>query len=204
MVQLLASVATAQQVERFEVHGNAIYYDMDINYYEDDWSGEGYRTDQKIITALLNNNPNTEKIYITGLGGDFLDALSIANRISALGIDTEATGDCLSACALIFLGGANRKVQAGAVLGFHRASIEPEDLREQYEVMREERGWADEFAFAEWLYELGQIDARNFLGFALMQGVDPEAVQKMLIAGRDDMWRPAHEEILAYRIITND
>jgi hypothetical protein len=203
-VGLQPAVAVSEQVERFEVQGSVLFIDLDIDYYEDDWGGEGFRRDHKVVFGLLENNPAIDTVVLTGEGGSLTDALIIGHRISALGLRTEARGECLSACAVTFLGGRTRSLQKGAVLGFHRGAVNVADLRAQYEAMQEDMQWADEFAYAEWLYEIGQIDARNTYDFALMQGVDAEGISRMFMAGRDDMWRPTPEELIEYRIVIGE
>ena len=193
----------AQQVQRYEVHEDKLFIDMDIQYFEDDWVGDVDRQDHKIVTGLLQKYSSISKVILTGEGGDYLDSLIIAHRISSMNLSTEAHGECLSACALIFLSGKSRKLRQGAVLGFHRAAVSVEDLRQEYESDTARSRWVDEFSFAAWLHELGQMDARNFFSFALMQGVDPEAIEMMLTASKDDMWRPSKNLLELYGIVTD-
>jgi hypothetical protein len=57
-----ASTASAEQVQRFEVDGANLYFDLDIQYYEDDWTGSEPRNDYKIVSSLLYKNPQVTSV----------------------------------------------------------------------------------------------------------------------------------------------
>ena len=40
-IGLQPAAATKEQVQRFQVQGHVIYVDVDSDYYDDDWGGEG-------------------------------------------------------------------------------------------------------------------------------------------------------------------
>jgi len=52
-------------------------------------------------------------------GGATLAGLLIGRQLAERGVRTEAVGDCVSACALAFLGGESRAIRPGARLVFH-------------------------------------------------------------------------------------
>lgn len=199
-----AATADAEQVQRFEVDGENLYFDLDIQYYEDDWSGSEPRNDYKIMSSLLYKNPQITSVILTGSGGNAFQSLQIARALSLREKFTVAHGECLSACAIIFLGGAKRTLADGAVLGFHRSNWDVDEAADVYNFERKRMGWMDEFDFAVWLHKNAQIDAKDVLELAIDQGVDPQAVVKMLTADADDMWRPDQKLLAHYRIITEE
>ena len=60
-------------------------------------------------------------IELESPGGRVYEADLIAAMVRHHGWQTRATGDCESACTLIFMAGATRQLMPGAKLGFHRA-----------------------------------------------------------------------------------
>jgi hypothetical protein len=132
----------------------------------------------------------------------YFDALIAARRFRNLGLATEARGDCLSSCALMFMGGRERKLYKDATLGFHRMSTDVAYMQSAYEEKRQQFGWADEFAFAEWNYKQGQMDAKNVLELAVEQGISPMAVVQFLSADAEDMWYPDRNQLIEYKIVT--
>ena len=194
--------AAAGQTERFEVVGSTLFIDLDVEYYEDDWASDEARRDHKIITSITFENPEIVLVVLTGQGGSYFDALIAARRFRNLGLATEARGDCLSSCALMFMGGRERKLYKDATLGFHRMSTDVAYMQSAYEEKRQQFGWANEFAFAEWNYKQGQMDARDVLELAVEQGISPMAVVQFLSADAEDMWYPDRDEIVQYNITT--
>ena len=63
-------------------------------------------------------------VTLSGPGGKLIDALSIGEAIRARGDTTTVGSDshCTSACALIWIAGAERSWQDGGAIGFHAAS----------------------------------------------------------------------------------
>ena len=200
----VASIGTALagQTERFEVVGSTLFIDLDIEYYEDDWASDEARPDHKIITSITFANPDISLVVLTGQGGSYFDALIAARRFRTLGLATEARGDCLSSCALMFMGGRERKLYKDSTLGFHRISTHMLDMQSAYEEKRQQFGWADEFAFAEWNYRHGQIDAKDVLELAVNQGISPMAIVKLLSADAEDMWFPDRNQLIEHYITT--
>ena len=204
LIVIMASIdhAAAGQTERFELVGSTLFIDLDVEYYEDDWSSAEVRRDHRIITNITFANPEIALVVLTGQGGSFFDALIAARRFKNLGLATEARGDCLSSCALMFMGGRERKLYKDATLGFHRMSTHMLDMQSAYEEKRQQFGWADEFAFAEWNYRHGQIDAKDVLELAVDQGISPMAIVRLLSADAEDMWFPDRNELIIYNIVT--
>lgn len=63
------------------------------------------------------------RVRIASPGGSIAEAFEIAEMLSAVPQGAETVvpvgGSCLSACAIVFLAGERRFMEAGSVLGFH-------------------------------------------------------------------------------------
>jgi hypothetical protein len=199
----LRAVADNQPLERFAIKGNHLFVNLDKNYYEGSDVVVGNDTDSKIIGELLFHHSEIDVVFLTGQGGLVYSAEKIARLFMRHGITTVAYGECLSACAVMFLGGSDRRLAKGAVLGLHRAQGSVVDHASFYEEMRKQRGWVDEFSYAEWNYQDGQLLAKSMIELILEQGVDPEVLIHMLAAGPDDLWRPQLSDLKDFKIITN-
>jgi hypothetical protein len=74
----------------------------------------------EVFAAALRSDPNIRSITITSAGGDAREGLRIGRLIAEQKLEVIAEGVCASACAqYIFLAGARKTVQPGAVLLFH-------------------------------------------------------------------------------------
>ncbi|NIZ15037.1 hypothetical protein, partial [Phaeobacter sp. HF9A] len=71
------------------------------------------------ILQAVNATPELREIQLTSPGGQVFAARAAAQAILAAGLTTSASGDCASACTLLFLAGAERHLTPGARLGFH-------------------------------------------------------------------------------------
>jgi hypothetical protein len=60
-------------------------------------------------------------VFLEGPGGDLIAGLSIGDEIHSRGWRTVALDRCESACAYIWVAGAERIVGEGAIIGFHAA-----------------------------------------------------------------------------------
>lgn len=193
----------AEPIERFTVKEGSLFIDLDKPYYEGSEVVEGNNTDYKIVGELLFHHSEIKVAFLTGQGGFVYSADRIARSFMRHGITTVAYGECLSACAYMFLGGVERRLAQGGILGLHRAQASVADHRSFYAEMKETRGWADEFSYAEWNYQDGQLLAKNTLEIVLEQGIDPEVLINMFSVGPDDVWRPLPKELEELKIVTN-
>lgn len=78
------------------------------------------------FSKVLNDNPDIEDVFLGSGGGSVWDAIQAGLLIRSKGINTSLYADCLSACPLIFLGGAMDRIIWSPYprLGFHRVSVE--------------------------------------------------------------------------------
>lgn len=79
---------------------------------------------------------NDAVVWLHSEGGDLKSGLalgrafrtySVATRVAQGGPDGAGAGRCISACALAFLGGAQRSLQPGSVYGVHQLSMDCTD-----------------------------------------------------------------------------
>lgn len=76
------------------------------------------------LREALRQNPQVETIGIGSGGGSVIDAIRAGELVRRLGISTQLSGECLSACPIFFLGGVDRAVfRPYPRLGFHKISI---------------------------------------------------------------------------------
>ncbi|MBV9783338.1 MAG: DUF4339 domain-containing protein [Acidisphaera sp.] len=68
---------------------------------------------------VLATAPGIGRVRLESVGGAVGEARQIAAAIAARQLDTEVTGNCLSACTIAFLSGTHRWLHEGARLGFH-------------------------------------------------------------------------------------
>ena len=83
--------------------------------------GHGFAMD---LERLLDATPTLKIIHVNlGSGGLIAEAMEASKAIKAHGLATYVSASCVSACTLVFIGGAERYVQEGAKLGFHAPSM---------------------------------------------------------------------------------
>ena len=158
--------------------------------------------DHILLATLLMEHPAVDTIVLSGDGGLNWPAEEMARKIEAFGLNTIAKNVCASACATILLAGRERSMQAGARVGFHRASNDADYLRELYIETKEQRGWIDEFAFATHVFERAQISARNQIEYMIRRGVSADFALRTLTYGSMDMWFPTEAELLESGVLT--
>ena len=70
---------------------------------------------------MLTDTPTVRDIFTNGeLGGLVGEARAIRDLIHARKLTTRVTKECVSACTIVFLGGAKRYLYPGGKIGFHR------------------------------------------------------------------------------------
>ena len=75
------------------------------------------------LSELLAEMPHIRAIGLYSGGGRISEALKIQELIRSRNIDTYAYKQCLSACTIAFLGGANRYIDRGDQMGFHGSTL---------------------------------------------------------------------------------
>ncbi|SMX50819.1 hypothetical protein [Maliponia aquimaris] len=133
-----------------EGSGMTVYGDIDLGFFER-------------FSAFLAQHPDVTLIALGSGGGSVKDAMQTGREIRVRGIETVLTGNCYSACPLVFAGGVERTVWADVRndFGFHRLST------------RDGLPLPDDHPFygliAEYLTEMG-VDAEMLIGWMLKAG----------------------------------
>lgn len=79
---------------------------------------------QDVQTAVLYGSGLTQVVIHDSPGGNMQAALRIAEVIRSSGASTTVKGLCVSACALIFLGGEQRTITSTGAIGLHSSTID--------------------------------------------------------------------------------
>ena len=69
----------------------------------------------------MDAHPGVSLIRLESNGGDVYEASGAAEIIAAHKLDTVVSGDCVSACTIMFLAGKHRTLETDGHLGFHAA-----------------------------------------------------------------------------------
>lgn len=214
LLGLLALPATAQAETRFTLDGNRLIYDtahpVDASLIDpasgmtpDDTVGDIAYEDIGALRSILERHEGRlDTMRLTSDGGYIEAAYEMAAIIEDYGLKTEVHGECASACAILFAAGTERRMNRGGRIGLHPSSWGVESMRAYYEDTKDEAGWRDEFAFAEWVYDEGQRDANKLISHLLRHGVSPDFAVKVVSVGMGTMWYPTRAELEASGLIT--
>ena len=211
---LLTMAAPALAETRFTLDGNRLLYDTalpvdataidpDSGMSPTDTIGDIAYEDVATLRSILSRHEDRiDTIRLTSDGGYIEAAYEMAAIISDYGLRTEVEGECASACAILFAAGTERVMNKGGRIGLHPSSWGVEAMRGYYDDWREDSGWKDEFAFAEWVYDEGQRDANKLITHFLNHGVKADFAVKVISIGINSMWYPTRAEMEAAGLIT--
>jgi hypothetical protein len=192
----------AEAQDRMTLEGNTLIFDTDVVWPASESTSSVTDSDANILGDLLMKNPAVDTVIISGAGDGLYASYEMARKLSQFDITVMARSDCESGCSLMFLGGKVRKLEKGARLGFRRTATDASSHREHYAAEKDTKGWADEFAYARWVYEDGQIDAREYIGYLLQRGVKAEFALRVMTFSAQDMWYPTEKEMLEAGVLT--
>lgn len=209
----LAALPAAAQ-NRFTIDANVLIYNtsfpVDATLIDpasgmtaDDTTGDIAYEDIGALRSILDRNADRiDTMRLTSDGGYIEAAYDMAAIVADYGLKTEVQGECSSACAVVFAAGTERRMNRGGRIGLHPPSWGVESIRGYYTDWREDSGWKDEFAFAEWVYEEGQRDATKLISHFLTHGVSPDFTLKIATIGMNTMWYPTRKEMEAAGLLT--
>lgn len=197
---LISSGVLAQA--RYKIVDDTLIFDMTFEELGYEFDGELDEYDEGEVLGYLFDNPEITTLRVTGPGGLMHAASTIAEYLVRHNIDTEASGICNSACAHIFLGGRTRTLLPDAKLGFHRTWLNKKLAKKRYATARVEKGWKDEFDYAELLYDSAMTSMLDDIKFMLSRGVDVEFILKVFSTDSFDIWHPSKEELIADGVLT--
>ena len=187
---------------RYTIDGDTLTLDMTIKEpgYEFDGELDGY--DETEVISYLFEHPEINTLRVTGPGGYGPAGRAISTYLAQHGINTQAFGECASACARIFLGGKSRKLADGAKLGFHRPWIVKERERRLYEANRVKEKWEDEFDYVTMIYDIAMQNMLESIKFMRSRGVDMDFILKIYSTSSYDIWEPSRDELLEAGVLT--
>lgn len=214
LIALLLAAGPAMAETRFTLDDNLLIYNtafpVDATLLDpasgmtpEDTVGDiAYEDIDALRSILARHEDRLDTLRLTSDGGYIEAAYEMAAIISDYGLKTEVQGECASACAIIFVAGTERRMNKGGRVGLHPSSWGVESMRTYYEDWRDDSGWKDEFAFAEWVYEEGQRDANKLITHLLNHGVSAEFAIKVVSVGMGSMWYPPRKEMEAAGFLT--
>lgn len=190
----LAFPASAEG-EFFKIRGHQLFFDTEKA--PPGWDGLGEQ-----FNDMLMLNPEVSEIVLAGPGGDFHTALDMLDVIRLYELNTLVEEPCRSACALLFLGGVERRIASGGRLGFHRVSWRKHDSTLFYRRSIKGLGNNDVQPYQEWIFEDGEEQAATLLEEFTQTRVTPEFIIKVLRTPSTEMWYPEFGELLYSGVIT--
>jgi hypothetical protein len=129
---------------------------------------------------LAKAAPALASVDLESQGGRILEAQRIAQYVRNHHLSTRVQTDCESACTLVLLAGQTRYADPEAKIGFHQPSF-PGFTAEQQQAA---------------------IDANSREYIAA--GMDEQFVERVMQTPPDNMWFPAHDELVAANVINGD
>ena len=176
--------------ERWTVNGMELALDTNVPYADIPNSTELVPRDVTEFKLYVMENPQIDTVVLTSTGGYGPASWEIIDTILEFGLNTRVVGECLSACAHIFLAGTTRSLEPEASLGFHRPYIIGSEERAYYMANREARGWQDEFDYVEFIYDVGLSDMLQMVNFMNERGVSLSFIQEAYSYDSYSMWEP--------------
>ena len=202
-ILLFFSVASAAAQMRYEVIGDTLYFNILGEEPGYELTGQIESYDVRLLAEYLFEHPDIRALNITGPGGNMAAALDMAKDLADHDIDTIASGKCLSACTLVFLGGQKRSLADDARLGFHRQWVNGKNHQKIYKQYKDVVGWKDEFEYLMTTYDELVLELVDQLEFAINRGVSVSFVLKTLSIEVTDMWFPSRNELATVGYITD-
>jgi len=131
------------------------------------------------LRGALNDNSTVKVLHLVSNGGSVYWARQMQYLVHDRGLTTVIDSHCLSACALVFLGGVERYMTPSAKLGFHRESAEGESQAE--------------------INMVEESDAQ----FMRAMGISDAFVEKAFSTPSSDIWIPSVEELKNAHVIND-
>ena len=187
---------------RYTIDGDTLTLDMTVEEPGYDFDGGLDEYDGTEVMSYLFDHPEINTLRVTGPGGYGPAGRAISTYLVEHGINTEAFGECASACARIFLGGKSRILAPGGTLGFHRPWIDKESEKRFYEANRIKEKWEEEFDYVPWIYDVALQDMLEGIKFMRSRDVDISFILKIYSTSSYDMWEPSRDELLEAGVLT--
>ena len=131
------------------------------------------------LSELLEGTPGVHTLRLESPGGRVAEARGLVRVVRLYALATEVTGDCASACTLVFIAGHRRTLGGGGRLGFHG-----------YNLRSAAYGLIDPAA------EMKR-DSRVFRD----AGVDAAFIARAMAVPHQTMWFPERGDLIAAGVI---
>jgi len=187
---------------RYAIEGDTLTFDMTVAAPGYEFNGKLDEYDGTEVMSYLFDHPEINTLRVTGPGGYGPAGRAISAYLVEHGINTEAFGECASACARIFLGGKSRILAPGGTLGFHRPWIDKESEKNFYKANRVKKKWEEEFDYVPWIYNVAIGDVVESIEFMRSRDVDIDFILKIYSINSYDMWYPSPGELLEAGVLT--
>ena len=187
---------------RYELKGDTLIFDMTIEKPGYEFTRQLEMYDEMWIRWHLEGYPEIKTLKLTGPGGFMPAARAIANLLVKYEVDTIAYGECISACTTVFLGGKQRDIEEGTILGFHKLRIDNEGHKFVYDTQKEKMGWKDEFEYFNATYDRLVTNVVADMQFMQSRGLPMEFILKVFSTPNVELWFPNREELLTGGVLT--
>ncbi len=185
-LQLAVAVVTSAIPQVKEASRMAFLHDPDIPEYSIRVMRDG--TEAEItggikyglandFEKILSASRRIRVVHLNSIGGRVGEGERLYDLIRSGKLTTYVSSKCLSACTLVFSGGAERVLLHGAVLGFHRGKFAGEDQKDSPELEGQRR------IFTE-------------------AGYDASFIAHALATPSSNMWTPSEAELLKSGVVT--
>lgn len=181
--------------KKFSLQGTTLIYnsnlsvDPNLNYITFD--------DVKVFEQYLDKN-DIKTLRLTSKGGQQGAMLDIKDLVLKHKLDTEAKGECESACSIIFIAGQKRSVIGKAKLGFHTTFTKIDDFEKRKKLVE---GYDDRLDYENTIAYFSKVSAVNEVVFFQTQGIDIYFALRVLKVHPLDMWYPKHKDLIDYGVI---
>lgn len=132
----------------------------------------------RAVREALAVHPAVRTVHLESRGGRVAEGLALGQLIAVRNLDTLVTGECSSACATAFAGGARRWIGPAAHIGLHSAGGHGVGTAQVVAANRR----SDDFMAA--------------------RGVDARVLARGAATAHDAIWFPTHAELLASALAT--
>ncbi len=192
---LFADKISFEQNKKFVLDGTTLIYNDDLpNISEEDF----ITIDDVDIFKHYFENYNVKTLRLTSGGGQDFAGHQIRDLVQKYEIDTEARGECSSACSFIFLAGKKRSLIGDASLGFHNRYTKVENQNERIKKVEK---FDERLDYENTIAHFTRLNVVNEIVFYQVQGIDMFFILKMLKVHPADMWYPKRDELKKYGVI---
>lgn len=164
--------------------GKDVYSDYRIDLIDDGLlihlqGGLGFGV-SKEVEKLIDKNPGIEGIVLDSVGGRVYEGRELSKIIKSNGLDTYTIKGCYSACGTAFISGKKRYLAMGANLAFHQYNSGTRNTDIYIDMSSEQKKDL-------MIYE--------------NSGISRDFIDRIFLAGKDDLWYPTIDEMMAAEVI---